>query len=250
MDDRAVSEVVGYVLVFALVVTTIGVVFTTGFGALQDAQGAEQVNNVERAFDVLDANFQDMYRDGAPSRATEMRLVDGSLGFGEPTTIDVAQGGETIDNLTVTAYPIEYDSGDGTQIVYVHGALIRAEGDGSVMLAEPNFILDDSHVVVSGMRTRPMSGSPTSVDRTETVLISGEHLRTDIATSESSNEPLNITVESRHVDAWESYFQTQEEQGIGAVVERTDDSVTFRIDDNDYESVSVLRPVIRIAFRN
>ena len=250
MDDRAVSEVVGYVLVLALVVSTMGVLFTTGFGALQDAQGAEQVNNVERAFDVLDANFEDMYRDGAPSRATEMRLVDGSLGFGEPTTIDVTQDGETIDNLTVTTHPIEYESGGGTRIVYDHGALIRAEDDSSVMLAEPNFVLDDDHVVVSGVRTRPMSDSPTSVDRTETVLIGGEHLRTDIAATNSSDEPLNITVESGQVDAWESYFQTREEQGIGIVVERTDDSVTFQIDSNDYESVSVLRPVIRIAFRN
>jgi len=250
MDDRAVSEVVGYVLVFALVVTTIGVVFTTGFGALQDAQGAEQVNNVERAFDVLDANFQDMYRDGAPSRATEMRLVDGSLGFGESTTIDVSQDGETIGNLTVSAYPIEYESGDGTQIVYANGALIRAEGDGSVMLAEPNFILDDSHVVVSGMRTRPLSSSPTSIDRTGTVLIGGEHLRTDSSTNESSDEPLNITIETQHVDAWEGYFREQEDRGVGDIVERTDESITFQIDNDDYEEVTVVRPVIRIAFRN
>ncbi|WP_331232912.1 DUF7289 family protein [Natronorarus salvus] len=250
MDDRAVSEVVGYVLVLALVVTTMGVLFTTGFGTLQDVQRAEQVNNVERAFDVLDANLQDMYREGAPSRATEMRLVDGSLGFGQPTTIDVAQDGETIGNLTVSAYPIEYDSGDGTQIVYAHGALIRAEGDGSVMLAEPNFVLDDDHVVVSGVRTRPLSDSPTSIDRTGTVLIGGEHLRTDTSTSESSNEPLTITVETQHVDAWEGYFREHEDRGIGDVVERTDDSVTFQIDHDDYETASVVRPVIRIAFRN
>lgn len=84
MDNRAVSEVVGFVLTFSLVTMAIAIVFTAGFGGLQDTQQAEQVNNVERAFDVLDTNVQEVQRQEAPSRATEMRLSGGAAGVRRP----------------------------------------------------------------------------------------------------------------------------------------------------------------------
>jgi len=57
-DRRAVSDVVGYVLVFSLVSLTVGVVSVAGVGALQDARDVEQANNAERAFDVLGDNVE------------------------------------------------------------------------------------------------------------------------------------------------------------------------------------------------
>jgi len=67
-DERGVSDVVGYVLIFSLIVATVGVVTTVGFSTLEDRQDAERVNNVERAFDVFANNMENVYRDGAPSR--------------------------------------------------------------------------------------------------------------------------------------------------------------------------------------
>jgi hypothetical protein len=89
MDDRGVSEVIGFVLVFSLITMTIAIVSVTGIGGLQDAQQAEQVNNVERAFDVLDDNFDEIQRQQAPNRTTELKLVDGSIGLGEEIEITV-----------------------------------------------------------------------------------------------------------------------------------------------------------------
>ena len=40
-DDRGVSETIGFVLVFALITSTIAVTFTVGLGGLEDAQLAE-----------------------------------------------------------------------------------------------------------------------------------------------------------------------------------------------------------------
>ncbi|TKX76356.1 hypothetical protein EXE53_32325, partial [Halorubrum sp. SD626R] len=85
-DDRGVSNVVGYVLVFSLVTVTIGTVFTVGLAGVEDRQEAARLANVERAFEVLDDNVRDIQRYDDPSRSTEIRMNGGRLAVADPTT--------------------------------------------------------------------------------------------------------------------------------------------------------------------
>jgi hypothetical protein len=85
-ERRAVSETLGFVFAFALIVTTTGIVFTVGQGGLQNAQDQERLNNAERAMDVLAQNMNDLNRRSAPSRATEIRLSEASIAYGDPVT--------------------------------------------------------------------------------------------------------------------------------------------------------------------
>jgi len=68
----------GFVFAFALVTASVGVVYTTGIGGLEDARENEQVTNAVRAFDVLHDNIEDVTREDAPSRATEKRRTRNS----------------------------------------------------------------------------------------------------------------------------------------------------------------------------
>ncbi len=242
MDDRAVSEVVGYVLVLALVVSTMGVLFTTGFGTLQDAQQAEQVNNVERAFDVLDANFEDMYRDGAPSRATEMRLVDGSLGFGESTVITVEQGE---NNTSIYPRPLVYSDGGDTEIVYEAGAVIRTDGDASVMKSEPGFLISESESTVHVLRTSASSGTSAHTGAGTVLVVGSQPSSGPQVTTFDSGEEINLTVETTRADAWDRYFTAYENEGVGQVVDRGEESVTYQVES---EEVTVVRTRISLRF--
>ena len=78
-NHRAVSEIIGFVLVFSLILGTITIVYVGGLSGLDDARNAERVNNAERAFDVMANNFQQMGRGDAPNRATEIKLADAQL---------------------------------------------------------------------------------------------------------------------------------------------------------------------------
>ena len=89
-DHRGASETIGFVLVFSLIVLTVGVVLTVGYTGLQDARDAERVNNAERAFDVLADNIEDITDRGAPSRGTEIRLAEAAIGPGAPTHINIS----------------------------------------------------------------------------------------------------------------------------------------------------------------
>lgn len=245
MDDRAVSEVVGFVLTFSLVTMTIAIVFTAGFGGLQDAQQAEQVNNVERAFDVLDTNVQEVGRHGAPSRATEMRLSGGRLGFGDPTTvvIKVTDQEGNVQTTTIETRPLVYANGD-TEIAYELGAIVRTDGGGSVMLTDPGYILNDNRSVVPLLITTKPSDQ-TAISGHRTVLVHGSHQHTDLLVP-STTDKVTVMVESPRVDAWERYFdRTAERRGVGSV-SRTDDTVKYTVTEGE-KSVPVTWVRLRLA---
>lgn len=233
-DDRGVSEVIGFVLVFSLITMTIAIVFTAGLGGLQDAQRTEQVNNVERAFDVLDTNAKEIQRQGAPSRATEMRLSGGRLGFGEPTavTIDANDGTEP---TTVETRPLTYTNGD-TEIAYELGAIIRTDDGGSVMLTDPGYVLNDDRSALPLLVTTKPSDQ-TAISGHRTVLVRGSKQHAQILQSRTTTD-LTITVESPRADAWERYFdQAADRQGVGSVA-RTGDTVEYTVSGGE-KSVSV-----------
>lgn len=242
-QDRAATEVLGYVLVIALVTVTIGVVMTLGVGGLESSQDAEQVNNIERAFDVLAHNVEQAVHHGAPTRSTEVRLIDGSIAYGDPVTINVTHDGEPIDDIEIETDPLVYDSGDGIEIVYEGGAIVRTVDDHSVMLQEPPFVLEADHILINGIHTRPLSGTARSIDQAGTALIRKENLGSVVGTSDASGT-VNITVESPRAGAWAGYLADQD---LGTVHEEPD-RVILEIENVGADvTVAVVRSRVRVT---
>jgi len=239
VTDRAVSDVVGYVLIFSLIVTTVGVVTATGYGTLEDRQTAERINNVERAFDVLADNVEDVYREGAPSRATEMRLAGGELRHGEPVTVRIEDRSDPSVNVTTVSRPLVYADGD-TEIVYAAGAVLRSDGGASIMLRDPPFYSGSEAVfpLVGTYRT----GGQRSVDGDGTVRITstGTVINTTVPEPFAAASAYNVTVESPRSDAWAQYFES--DPGFGAV-ERGNGTVEAEIEG---DQVRVVRSLIRV----
>lgn len=207
-DDRGVSDVVGYVLIFSLIVATVGVVTVTGFSTLEDRQDAERVNNVERTFDVFANNMEDVYRGGAPSRATEMRLAGGELRYGEPTEITVRRSDDPNINRTARVTPLVYADGD-TEIVYEAGAVVRSDGDGGVMLRRPPLQFGTERTLLPLVRTTRSTES-TSVSLEDTIRV--ESARTSIDTDVPSgladpSADLELEIDSERQEVWNRYLE-------------------------------------------
>lgn len=213
MSDRAISEVLGFVLVFALVTMTIGVVYTSGFSGLYHAQQSEQLENMERAFDVLDDNFEDIHHRGAPNRATEIKLADGELAFEDPVdvTIYAEDASDPSDNVTfaMVTEPIVFRYGD-TGIIYDQDAVIRRQSGGSAMLSAPGWVVDADRAVIPFLETH-RKGQYESMQGGQTILV--------VATSKSrgsvdSFDPpgdttINVTIGSEHTGAWRQYLASE-----------------------------------------
>ena len=207
-DRRGVSETLGYVLVFSLVISTIGAVMIFGFSGLEDRQEVEQVNNAERAFDVLADNFDDMRRYEDPSRATEIRLAGGTLSLGEEVTVAVGQGsGGTLDateQTNVTLRPLVYES-DGGIVVYEVGMVFRSDGETNLPRTRTPFVVTDHTATVPAIVTVAGSGT-TGITSDRAVLVSAERnprtRTTSQRTVDAGGGQLWIEIESPRADGW------------------------------------------------
>jgi len=249
-DSRAVSETLGYILVFSIIVTTIATATVFGFTGLEDRQAAEQVTNVERAFDVLADNFADISRYEDPSRATEIRLADGTLSVGEPVTITVGQwdtGSEQfVDGNTqnVTFRPLVFE-GDGGEVVYESGVVFRASRSGSIARSPLPFVVGTETAVVPVTATST-SSSTTGVGGDQTVQVVGERratTRLDNQTVDADGETLAVQVDSPRADGWTRQFR-QEEYPI---LDESDGTVTAELGVSDDGRVRL--PVTNINIR-
>ncbi|MWG33363.1 DUF7289 family protein [Halomarina oriensis] len=228
--DRAVSEVVGFVLVFSLITMTVGVVYVAGFEGLTGARDAERVNNAERAFDVLAHNVEDIGRDGAPGRSTEVKLADAQLSFGEETTVswcwdEDGSGNASNDcdtaNNSQTLRPIVFEA-DGTRIVYENGAVIRSQDGGAIVRRAPEMVFrgPDSApgpgetvvlptIVMNQQETSGVGGESTVLVRTQ--LQSGQGGRSTLEPRPTADGAIQyrINTSADRAAAWERYLDDQ-----------------------------------------
>jgi hypothetical protein len=200
---RAVSDTLAFVLIFGIIVSTVGVVYVGGFEALTEARDDQRFTNTERALEVLDANIEDLSVRGARSRTTELQLSNGELEFGNSVSWNV-----TVDNDTyyrTTVRPLVYRSEDGSELVYSNGALFRQYGDTAVMFDEPRIAVGD-RLLVPYVITRAASRN-VSTDRSRRILIRTDVTDRAVRRFQGVNATLNVT--SPRAAAWERYLQTE-----------------------------------------
>ncbi|MFB6196958.1 MAG: hypothetical protein ABEI52_01645 [Halobacteriaceae archaeon] len=208
-EERAISDVLGYILIFSLITSSIAIVYTGGYGALVDVRNAERLNNAERAFDVLDTNIEDMTHRGAPSRATEIKLAGASIGFGDSVTFNVSLGPKNYTRTTLS--PIVFSIGEGNSLVYSNGAIIRDQKSGSVLLDPPAFQIG-SPTVITLVETRAHGSGISGSGR---VLV-----RTVAASREVTRYPgvegnISINVTTTRTGAWKRYLEEKTDETNG-----------------------------------
>lgn len=231
---RGQSETLGFVFVFTLILLSVGLVTGLGVAELEDLRQEERTHNVERAFDVFESNVEDVTRRGAPSRATEMKLAGGTLRFGNATTLNVSVRNTTDpgDNRTfkTQATPLVFADGEGTDIVYEHGAVVRSDRGNAVLLDSPEWIADADRVLIplvatqeGGTREAVSGGTALIVARRTGGGLHGAFVPGSDATEADAN--VTVTVTSPRAAVWKRYL---EDLGFTeADDDPSDDDVTY-----------------------
>lgn len=210
-QERGVSETLGFVFIFAIIISMVGLVYASGISGLQDARDAERIENAGRAFDVLAHNIEDITHRGAPSRATEIKLADARLDVAERATFEVNAHvvGDEDDNVTVEAaiHPIRYTIGENESFVYENGAVIRDDGTSSVMRREPGMRIADSATVIPIVQST--GADDASIGGSTTVLVRTAETSTDVAVANTSAQwETWINVSSPRTDSWDRYLSS------------------------------------------
>jgi len=151
-QERAVSEVLAFILVFTIIIGSVTVVSVFGLQSLTSFQENEQVRNAERAFDSMSDNLNDVIRyDGITDRSGELNLREGTLTTSSEGTVLEIDGDEELEELgSIDLGRLEYQADRRSDtIAYEGGAIFRSDGEGSAALEQPQVRCGDDGGVVS-----------------------------------------------------------------------------------------------------
>jgi hypothetical protein len=146
INERAVSEAIGFVLILGIVISGIGLVTLYGYPVLIKEQSNTDVKNMERAMIVIQNDMKSLCYKNVPYKETSLQVSGGTL-----EVIDAGSYGSSINVSTGAGfreYPLGaliYRSDRGTEVITLeNGAVMTRQGDaaGSAMLAEPRWFYD------------------------------------------------------------------------------------------------------------
>ncbi len=177
MNEEAVSEAIGFVLILGLVLTGIGLVTLYGYPVLVKEQSNADVRNMERAMIVIQNDMKSLCFKNVPYKEATLQVSGGTLeviGSKEVGTPRFEVSGISTPR-SFSPGALIYRSDRGTEVITLeNGAVMtRQEGAaGSAMLAEPRWFYDgptatlviyimnitaDERMAKSGMSTVRMS---------------------------------------------------------------------------------------------
>jgi hypothetical protein len=266
-NDLAVSEVVGYVIIAGLILTSISIAYVNGYPALQDVRDQERQDSVASAFSVMKDNIREITTGGSAKRQTEMNLIGDSLGVDSDRkswihiSIENSTGAELCNrSCNVSVDPVVYENSAGgltstrapgpsstqvtvDQILYENGAVIRDPGGtGSGMREEPDWVIEQEGVIIKTIATR---GSNTVTGEGSFSVLT-EHRASDtlVEVDEEDGLDVTVTVGTESPTAWQIYMNNTDEVDR---VERNGDEVTMQV--NDTEKVIRKKTVIGVEAR-
>ncbi|MEN6610436.1 MAG: hypothetical protein ABFC24_06305 [Methanoregulaceae archaeon] len=217
-QERGVSESIGFILIFSLVVTGIGIVTLYGYPLLMKQQMGTDIRIMEKTFIVLQNDIKSLVYKNVPYKETSLKVGGGMLfarnNSETPQTLTVYVNGlpatGPFNSFSPGELRFDADLGD-TVIVLENGAVITAgkTGGGSTMLAEPRWYYDDQTgtFVISLIRFR--TEGPVSRTGVGTIGLRETCVNyTEIAVSPAGDASVQYTQdpENDYSVAWDAYF--------------------------------------------
>ncbi|MFB6252620.1 MAG: hypothetical protein ABEI27_13230 [Halobellus sp.] len=209
--DRGVSETVSFVLVFSLVVASVGTVYAVGVSELEATRDAEQVDNAQRAFDVLADNVRDLF-EGAPSRGTEVKIAGATIRAASDAEMNVTVdpgGGGTPQSWDYRLSPIVYDVESGGEIRLSNGAVLRdsARGGATVVRDAP-IVVDDNRLLLRLVKQEHVGSGAVGGSGTVRVRMATTGSRVFYDEANPDNHSVRVNVTSPYTDAWARHYES------------------------------------------
>ncbi|HMA05700.1 MAG TPA: hypothetical protein VKO45_07210 [Methanomicrobiales archaeon] len=147
---EAVSESIGYLIIFSLVLTGIGLITLYGYPLLMQQQSSANMRNMEQTMIVLQNDIKSLTYKLANYRETSLRVGGGTLSLYGPLYTPQTFKIETDSGFSFNPPPLGelryISTADNTVITLENGAVIEKPlaTPGSFMLADPRWYLDNS----------------------------------------------------------------------------------------------------------
>lgn len=256
--ERAVSEVVAYVIIVAIVFIVFGLIFFNVTSIFASAGDNERVANAERGLEILQSDAERVVFGGAPRRTTEFPLGGGSASVGgEQVRVNVTVVPDSGDPVSRnrTLSPVRYELNNEV-LLYENGGVIsaseeNAEGEeNSVMASDPGWVIRDDAVAVHTVRTfgvGSVGGGQTATVKTESA---GDAFTETIPEGESGNVTVEVfSGNSPSQSAWSLYMERLRSKDTVVDVTDRPDSVEIQMDIDDGQTFVYVEKPVRVEVR-
>jgi len=211
-DERGVSEVLSYILVFSVVTVTIAFVLGNGVGAVTSTQQNARIDAATSGVAILDKSVQTVYQTGVPRRATELKPNGGTLSVGGRFDVDIeiSRDGDSLFRYGAASSRFTHTI-DDQSVGLALGARFRSGPGRVAMIDDPPFLFNESRtnlplVLFTGADS-VSTGSPVQI------VASSENDRLLAHRSQTSGTPytVELTIETtpERAAAWDRYFQRE-----------------------------------------
>jgi hypothetical protein len=233
--ESGVSEVIGFMIILALMVTGIGLVTLYGYPILLKEQASANIRNMEKNFIVIQTDVNSLSFRNVPYKETSLQVSGGTLSVSKDPdlnsyfNINYANNTPMISNF----YPgtLVYQSTDGqTDVVLENGAVhvnYWNDREGSAMLSDPRWYYDANTrtLVIPFVRLNASSGmSQTGMGVVKMLAESNE-----IPPIDTSSGGLKINYQpdptANYKVAWKNYLSKPE---LGLIDISTGTVLTFK----------------------
>lgn len=256
-DDRAVSDLVGYILTVSILLLGVGVVSTVGIDQIERAQGTQNDRSVERAMLLLEGNLDEVQESRAEARSTTLSLNTGHVDVvaGSATsavTVNVSGVGDT---------PTTYDMGsiafrlDDAIITYEGGGVFKNTTRGNALArSSPSFVCSEDRAVVSIVTLQGSAAGQSLAGGTASVIARADASRVLFprnrtgADSVEESTGVNVTIDSEYNEGWEGYLRSAD-QKWDPVDPTTDNKYRCEPTNSSTMPVYVRQSVINVSAR-
>jgi len=192
-SERSQSDVIGFVIVFGIVIVGLVSVSAFGLSALETTRDVAAGQSAGIAMESVNTDIESLYTGIAGSRTTELNVESGTLGVGDQTIMTVTVSGGRVagtETISRTFRPIVF-SGGRTSVVAENTLLVRDQGaSGATAIEGPLGTFSGERTVLPVVVTEPttvesQTGGTLQVesivtDRTGRVFTSGSSSTLDV----------------------------------------------------------------------
>jgi hypothetical protein len=213
-DGDAVSETLGYIIIFGIVFMCIGILLVSGNQIISNAEEQTMFQGIEQSFNVLSSDLRKTSFDASPMRTLQIRL-DGSMEF-SPNDFDLVVTGSDDTYIIYPGGPfgsIRFQSARTSKSISLENDAVIKDfsdlgADTSIMSQQPRmYVSDDSHTLMVSVIY--LEGIESGVGGQGVADIKMSY---DSITTYSDAPPggiVKIKVLTDNKNAWKNYFLEQ-----------------------------------------
>jgi hypothetical protein len=133
-NEEAVSEVIGFIYIFAIVILSMSFIFVVGYPMLQSSMDESIFESTSQSFIVLQSNMKMVGFDQVPVKSMKIQLNGATISATRNSNLIISTESETIYNGEIGE--IEYQKNDKS-LTFENGGVWKRYPYGSIMISGP-----------------------------------------------------------------------------------------------------------------